>query len=233
MLEVRDLVVKYGDATVLRELSLDVRAGEIVGVLGRNGMGKTTLMRALSGLLRPSSGSVTFEGRDITNAPPHKRARGGIVLVAQGRGVFPELTVRENLKMGGISVRPDGQRDRFDDALRYFPLLGERMDQRAGTMSGGEQQMLVTGRALMAKPRLLLLDEPSDGIMPTLVKQLGGMLRQINEDEGLTTVIVEQNVPMVFSMAARCLLLEKGRIVAEGTPSELEGSQVLKENLAI
>jgi branched-chain amino acid transport system ATP-binding protein len=233
VLEGRELRAGYGDATVLRDLSVRVETSEILGVLGRNGMGKTTLMRTLVGLLRPSSGRVEFDGRDITRMRPHDRARAGIILVAQGRGVFPDLSVRENLDVGRISSGRAGTAGRLDEVLGYFPRLGERMDQKAGTMSGGEQQMLVTARALMAEPQVLLLDEPSDGIMPILVTQMADILKEVNRREGLTTVIVEQNVPMVFRMASRCLVIEKGAIVAEGTPDELAGSSVMKEHLAI
>jgi urea ABC transporter ATP-binding protein UrtE len=222
----------YGSITVLRGLSLSVTEGGIVGVLGRNGMGKTTLIRCIAGVIRPTSGTIWLDGEDITKLPPHERARRGIATVVQGRGIFPRLTVRENLEMGRIAgsrVR----RDRGDEVLGYFPILRQRLGQLAGTLSGGEQQMLAIGRALMTDPKVMLLDEPSEGIMPILVRQIGEIVQQINRDSDVTVIIVEQDVPMVFAMTNRCIILEKGRIVAQGTREEVSRSEVMKEYLAI
>ncbi len=231
-LEVKDVTAGYGSITVLRELSLRVEEGGILGVLGRNGMGKTTLIRCLAGLIIPTAGSILFHGRDITKLAPHERARLGVTTVVQGRGIFPQLTVRENLEMGRVaSGRP--KRSRLDEVLDYFPRLGERLGQIAGTLSGGEQQMLAIGRGRMTDPKMMLLDEPSDGIMPTLVQQIAVTLGEINRNEGMTIVIVEQNVPLVFKMANYCVVLEKGRLVAEGTREEVSQSEVLREYLAI
>ena len=231
-LGVENLSAGYGDATVLRNLSFAVAEGEILGVLGRNGMGKTTLIRCLAGLIRPSTGRITLHERDVTRMPPHERARLGITTVVQGRGIFPRLTVRENLEMGRIAGgrRP---RNRLEEVLGYFPLLRERFGQSAGTLSGGEQQMLAIGRGLMSDPKVMLLDEPSDGIMPVLVQQIGRIVQQINRQEGMTIVIVEQNVPLVFGLTDRCIILEKGRVVAEGTREQVSASEVMKEYLAI
>ncbi len=231
-LQAENLIAGYGDITVLRDVSLRVSAGEIVGILGRNGMGKTTLIRCLAGLIKPDAGSIVFEGQDVTALRPHEQARRGFTTIVQGRGVFPQLTVAENLEMGRIASGRGGQ-DRLGEVLSYFPRLQERMKQQAGTMSGGEQQMLAIGRGLMANPRLMLLDEPSDGIMPSLVTQIAEILVQINRRENMTIIIVEQNVPMVFRMSKRCLILEKGRIVAEGDPNELSSSNIMQEYLAI
>ena len=231
-LEVESIDAGYGAIGVLRGVSLTVGSAEVLGVLGRNGMGKTTLIRALAGLIVPTAGFIRFEGRDITRLEAHERARLGITTVVQGRGMFPKLTVRESLDMGRIAsgrVR----RDRTDEVLEYFPHLRDRLGQLAGTMSGGEQQMLAIGRGLMTDPRLMLLDEPSDGIMPTLVKQVAERLVQINRNEGMTIIIVEQNVPMVFAKAERCIILEKGRIVAGGTREEVSGSELMQQYLAI
>ncbi len=231
-LYVKDMTAGYGSITVLRELSLQVEEGGILGVLGRNGMGKTTLIRCLAGLIIPTAGSIFFRGRDITKLVPHERARLGITTVVQGRGIFPQLTVRENLEMGRIATgRP--KRSRLDEVLDYFPRLGERLGQAAGTLSGGEQQMLSIGRGLMTDPKMMLLDEPSDGIMPTLVQQIAMTLGEINRNEGVTIVIVEQNVPLVFKMADYCVVLEKGRFVAEGTREEVAQSEVVQDYLAI
>lgn len=231
-LEVSNVTAGYGKITVLRDITFSIQDGQIVGVLGRNGMGKTTLIRCLAGLIVPSSGTIGFGGTDITRLPPHERARRGITTVVQGRGVFPGLTVRENLDMGRIASN-HVKRSRYDEVLGYFPRLGERLEQAAGTMSGGEQQMLAIGRGLMTDPKLMLLDEPSDGIMPTLVQQIAQTLRLINQNEGTTILIVEQNVPMVLSMAERCIVLEKGRLVVDGSRDEVAESAVMKEYLAI
>ncbi|MBM0744004.1 ABC transporter ATP-binding protein [Phormidium sp. CLA17] len=231
-LQLNSVTTGYGSLTVLRQLSLQVSQGEILGVLGRNGMGKTTLIRCLSGLLPTQSGSIWFDGREITQLKPHRRAQLGITTVVQGRGIFSNLTVRENLEMGRIASGR-ARRDRQEEVLTYFERLGERLDQVAGTLSGGEQQMLAIGRGLMTEPKLMLLDEPSEGIMPILVKQIAQILQEINRREQMMIIIVEQNVPMVFSMATHCILLEKGQIVAEGVPADLAHSEVMTEYLAI
>lgn len=231
-LRAENLTAGYGDITVLRDVSLRAGAGEIVGIVGRNGMGKTTLIRCLAGLIKPNAGSIVFQEQDVTALQPHERARCGFTTIVQGRGVFPQMTVAENLEMGRIASGRGGQ-DRLGEVLSYFPRLQERMKQQAGTMSGGEQQMLAIGRGLMANPRLMLLDEPSDGIMPSLVAQIAEILVEINQRENMTIIIVEQNVPMVFRMSKHCLILEKGRIVAEGGPDELSSSNIMQEYLAI
>lgn len=231
-LEVENIDAGYGPIGVLRGVSLSVGQGEVVGVLGRNGMGKTTLIRALSGLVIPTAGTIRFEGRDITRFEPHKRARLGITTVVQGRGMFPKLTVLENLRMGRMASGRVN-RDRTEEVLDYFPRLHERLGQLAGTMSGGEQQMLAIGRGLMTDPRLMLLDEPSDGIMPTLVTQIAETLTRINRNEHMAIVLVEQNVPLVFAMAERCIILEKGQVVAGGTRDEVSGSELMQQYLAV
>ena len=231
-LRVEQLSAGYGSIGVLRDISFTVEKGEVLGVLGRNGMGKTTLIRALAGTIPPSQGSIFLEGEEISKLPDYQRARRGITTVVQGRGMFPKLTVRENLEMGRIAGGR-AKRNRRDEVLSYFPRLAERMNQLAGTMSGGEQQMLAIGRGLMTDPTVMLLDEPSDGIMPTLVRQIAETLAKINRAEGMTIIIVEQNVPMVFSMADRCIILEKGRIVAGGSKDEIAQSNLMKEYLAI
>jgi ABC-type branched-subunit amino acid transport system ATPase component len=232
ILEADDVSAGYGAITVLRGISVGITAGEILGVLGRNGMGKSTLIRCLSGLIRPGSGRIMFDGADITTLPAHERARRGMTTVIQGRGMFPKLSVRESLEMGRIASGRT-RRSRIDEVLDYFPRLRERLGQSAGTLSGGEQQMLAIARGLMTDPRLMLLDEPSDGIMPVLVSQIAEILLEIVRNEQMTLVIVEQNVPMLFRMTDRFVILEKGRIAAQGSREQIAASEVMKAYLAI
>jgi branched-chain amino acid transport system ATP-binding protein len=231
-MRVESLTAGYGSIIILRDISLQIHHGQILGVLGRNGMGKTTLIRCLSGLIPLTTGSIFLDGEDISRLPPHKRSRSGITTVVQGRGVFPDLTVRENLKMGRIASGAK-KRNRIDEVVGYFPVLSDRFNQKAGTLSGGEQQMLAIGRGLMTDPKLMLLDEPSEGIMPKLVRQISGILVEINRNERMSIIIVEQNVPMIFSMTDRCILIEKGQVVVEGNREELSRSKVMKQYLAI
>jgi ABC-type branched-subunit amino acid transport system ATPase component len=231
-LEVHDVTAGYGPITVLRHVSMQVASGEILGVLGRNGMGKSTLIRCLAGLIPLEAGRIVFDGRDVTALAAHERARLGMTTVVQGRGMFAKLTVRESLEMGRIASGR-ARRSRVDEVLDYFPRLRERLHQRAGTLSGGEQQMLAIGRGLMTDPTLMLLDEPSDGIMPVLVNQIADILVAINRNEQMTLVVVEQNVPMLFRMTDRFIILEKGQIVAAGSREQIAASEVMKEYLAI
>jgi ABC-type branched-subunit amino acid transport system ATPase component len=231
-LSVENLHSGYGDIKVIRGVSFRLADDQILGVLGRNGMGKSTLIRSLAGLLPAREGTIRLHDEDITRLRPHERARRGITTVVQGRGIFPRLSVRENLEMGRIAGG-GRKRSRLDQVIAYFPRLGERLEQPAGTMSGGEQQMLAIGRGLMTCPTLMLLDEPSDGIMPVLVQQIASVLVQINRNERMAIVIVEQNVPMVFAMTDRCIIIEKGRIVAEGSRGDVSRSEVMREYLAI
>jgi ABC-type branched-subunit amino acid transport system ATPase component len=228
---VEDIHSGYGDIKVLQGISISIGQGEILGVLGRNGMGKTTLIRCLAGLLPLWRGTIMFDGEDITRVAAHERARRRLTTIVQGRGIFPRLTVRENLEMGRVAG--GNKPSRLDEVVGYFPRLGERLHQAAGTLSGGEQQMLAVGRALMTHPRLMLLDEPSDGIMPILVRQIADVLIQINRKEKMAIIVVEQNVPMVFAITDRCVIIEKGRIVAQGTRDEVSKSDVMREYLAI
>jgi ABC-type branched-subunit amino acid transport system ATPase component len=232
-----DLVVDkvtagYGAITVLRDVSISVVDGEILGVLGRNGMGKTTLIRCLAGLLPVRCGAIRLGGQDITRLSAHERARRGMTTIIQGRGIFPRLTVWENLEMGRIAGGGH-KSSRLTEVFEYFPRLAERRCQQAGTLSGGEQQMLAIGRGLMTLPKLILLDEPSDGVMPVLVRQIAEIMVRINREEGITMIIVEQNVPMVFSMTDHFAIIEKGRVVAEGSRDAVANSEVMKEYLAI
>lgn len=233
MLQVTDVIAGYGRGVVLRELSLSVDDGEVLGVLGRNGMGKSTLIRVLAGLLRIKSGRLEVGGANLTRAPAHIRSRHGIAVVPQGRGVFSDLSVNENLQLGRLAAGKRTREGRLREVLDYFPRLAERPRQRAGTLSGGEQQMLAIARAMMAEPRILLLDEPSDGIMPVLVQQIADNIKEINLKEGLTTVVVEQNVPMISRMSSRCLILESGRIVANGSVEQLTAAGEVERHLGV
>jgi ABC-type branched-subunit amino acid transport system ATPase component len=232
MLRAEGIHTGYAGIKVLQGVSINLGYGEILGVLGRNGMGKSTLIRCLAGLLPVWLGAIGLDGKDITRLSAFERARRGLTTIVQGRGIFPRLTVYENLEMGRIAGG-GGKLSRLDEVIGYFPHLGERLGQAAGTLSGGEQQMLAIGRGLMTHPRLMLLDEPSDGIMPILVKQIAKILVQINKNERMAIVVVDQNVPMVFTMTDHCVIIEKGRIVAEGTREEVSQSEVMREYLAI
>ena len=231
-LEAIGVTAGYGDITVLRDVTARIDTGQVLGVLGRNGMGKTTLIRTLAGLIRPVTGQVRLNGHDVTGLPSHERARAGLTTVVQGRGIFPRLSVREHLTMGRVAGG-GRKRSRIDEVLGYFPRLGERLEQAAGTLSGGEQQMLAIATGLMTDPKVMLLDEPSDGIMPTLVQQIGERLREINQREGMTIVIVEQNVPMVFAMADYCVVMENGVVVAEGPGDQVASSEAVSQYLTL
>ena len=232
-LELRNVDAGYGSIVVLRGLSFSVPDGSVLGVLGRNGMGKSTLIRTIAGLNMARTGSIHYEGRELTREPAHIRARLGMTTVVQGRGMFPQMTVRENLQMGRIASGRSHMGDRLETVFGYFPRLRERLEQAAGTLSGGEQQMLAIGRGLMTNPTLILLDEPSDGIMPALVQQITETLVEINRAEGMSIVVVEQNVPMIRALASMCIVLEKGRIVAEGRTEEIVDSEAMREHLAL
>jgi branched-chain amino acid transport system ATP-binding protein len=221
MLEIHNLQVAYGPVMALHSLSLSVRAGEIVTILGANGAGKSTTLMAISGLVRPRSGTVHFEGRRLDTMKSHEVVRLGITQAPEGRRVFGPLTVEENLFLGAFTGKDrDAMTRRLTWVYELFPRLAERSGQMAGTLSGGEQQMLAIGRALMAEPRLLLLDEPSLGLAPLLVKSIFHTIRSIN-DAGVTVILVEQNARAALKLADRAYVLEVGRLVLEGTSGEL------------
>jgi branched-chain amino acid transport system ATP-binding protein len=220
LLQVTDLRVNYGQIEALKGVSLHVKIGEIVAILGANGAGKTTLMRTLSGLLTPRSGTIMFEGTDITRLGADKIVRHGIAQSPEGRRVFGTLTVMENLRLGAFTRPANEIQESLDFVLDMFPRLRDRRSQLAGTMSGGEQQMLAIGRALMAKPRLLLLDEPSLGLAPIIFQGIFRTLREI-ADSGVTILIVEQNARSVLKLADRGYVLEVGRFVLEDTAKAL------------
>jgi len=229
MLELTAVRAGYGTFQALFDVSLDVRAGEAVGVIGPNGAGKTTLMRVISGLIRPTAGALTMEGVDLLATPPHRIVELGIAHVPESRRLFPRMTVEDNLRMGGfmLAARPKF-RQRLDVVYELFPRLRERRRQLAGSMSGGEQQMCAIGRALMSEPKLLLLDEPSAGLAPIVVDQLFELLRRIRAG-GVTVLIVEQNVQQVLRVVERAYVLKAGSIRAAGSAAELSDSATIRE----
>jgi len=221
MLAIRDLDLFYGDAQALDRVSLEVQAGEIVAIVGSNGAGKTSLIRAIAGMLRPRAGSIAFEGREIAGEPAHLICDLGIGQVPEGRQIFPTMTVAENLEMGAVIPRARaGAKAAMERVMALFPRLAERRRQSAGTLSGGEQQMLAIGRCLMGAPRLILFDEPSLGLAPVVVEEMFRVIRRLN-GEGLTIVLVEQNVAQSLALAHRGYVLETGRIVLAGTGAVL------------
>ncbi len=229
LLEVTDLEAGYGEVTVLRGLSMTVAAGEIVAVLGANGVGKSTLNNTLSALVRPTRGRIRFDGTDLTRASAAAVVSAGLIQVPEGRRVFPDLSVRENLLLGSYR-RGRAQRDRNVERIcTVFPRLRERFGQAAGTLSGGEQQMLAIGRGLMAEPRLLILDEPSLGLSPLLVEEMFALIGSINAD-GLSILLVEQNVAQTLDIAHRAYVLEQGRFVMAGPSAELADDPGLRRS---
>jgi branched-chain amino acid transport system ATP-binding protein len=221
MLRVDDLDVFYGDAQALDAVSLDIAEGAIVAIVGANGAGKTSLIRTIAGMHRPARGRVAFHGVDIAGWPSHRVCELGIGQVAEGRQIFPTLSVAENLAMGAMLKRARAQRGKnLERVFALFPTLAERRAQLAGTLSGGEQQMLAIGRCLMGEPELVMFDEPSLGLAPTVVQVVLATIRDLNRD-GLTCVLVEQNVAVSLRLASRAYVLENGRIVLSGTGEEL------------
>ena len=228
MLRVHDIHTYYGDSYVLQGISLEVRAGTAVALLGRNGMGKTTLIRSIIGFVRPRRGRVAFAGRDITALPSHLIAHLGIGLVPQGRRIFPSLTVIEHLTVAARNRPANGAQAWTPERIfAIYPRLRERQGHRGGLLSGGEQQMLAIARALTTHPRLLLMDEPSEGLAPLLVKELGVSIRRLRA-AGLSILLVEQNLPLALSVADEAYVLSKGRVVYHGTPAALSDDAAVK-----
>ena len=219
LLEVTDVAVHYGKIAALKDVTLSVDEGEIVALIGANGAGKTTTLKTISGLRPLSAGKIVFEGRDISRMPGHKRVTAGIGQAPEGRGVFPGMTVQENLLMGAYARKGNVGKE-LDEVYELFPRLAERRGQSGGTMSGGEQQMVAIGRALMAKPRVLLLDEPSMGLAPILVQQIFDIIAEINS-RGTTVLLVEQNAQQALQLAHRAYVLETGRVVKGAPAAEL------------
>jgi branched-chain amino acid transport system ATP-binding protein len=229
MLELKSIDAGYGTFQALFGVSLDVKAGEAVGVIGPNGAGKTTLMRVISGLIRPRAGSISMEGTDILKTPEHRIVSLGIAHVPENRRLFPRLTVEDNLKMGAFMPEARGRfAERLEFVFDLFPRMKERRHQMAGTMSGGEQQMCAIGRALMSDPKLLLLDEPSAGLAPVVVQQVFELVKRIRSG-GLTVLIVEQNVQQVLKVVDRAYLLEAGSIRASGTSEQMLANDSIRQ----
>jgi branched-chain amino acid transport system ATP-binding protein len=229
MLSVQNLSVAYGDFQVLWDVSLEVRAGELVALLGPNGAGKSTLLNSVSGLVRPAQGRIEFDGRRVDELPAHQRVELGLAHVLERRRLFPYLTVRQNLLLGGY--HPGARRHRAASLTwveTLFPRLRERQGQLAHTLSGGEQQMVAIGRGLMARPRFLLVDEPTLGLAPRVVAEILDVLRRINREEGITVLFIEQNVELALSVAARGYILESGRLLLEGAAPALLASPEIR-----
>ena len=229
LLKIEDLHTNYGAIHALKGISLEVNEGEIVCLIGSNGAGKTTLVNSIVGIVKSSSGQITFDGKDITHVPAHAMTKAGIGISPEGREVFPELTVEENLRIGAFIVKDQNQiKKSYERVYALFPRLKERTTQLAGTLSGGEQQMLAVGRALMSRPKLLLLDEPSLGLAPLVVQDIFSIIREINK-QGVTVLLVEQNVNMALKIADLAYVLETGTITMSGTGAELLADQRVKE----
>lgn len=229
MITVKNLSAGYGLVNVLRDVSLDIAGGEIVAVLGSNGVGKTTLNNTLSGLIKPKSGEIIFEGSSLVGASPETIVDLGLIHVPEGRKLFPNLSVRDNLELGSYRRGKSERAANLDDVLDTFPKLRDRINQIAGTLSGGEQQMVAIGRGLMSSPKLLILDEPSLGLSPLLVEQMFELIKRIN-DKGLTILLVEQNVIQSLAIADRAYVIEEGRIAISGSAAELRDNAELKKS---
>ncbi|MEX2048339.1 MAG: ABC transporter ATP-binding protein [Gemmatimonadota bacterium] len=228
LLELDDLEARYGPVQALRGVSLTVGEGEVVAVLGANGAGKTTTLRAISGTVT-RSGTVELDGKQLRGGP-EAAARSGIAHVPEGRGTFVELTVTENLRLGAYARRDRKVKEDIARVSEYFPWMSERGGQRAGTLSGGEQQMLALARALMSRPRLLLLDEPSFGLAPLVVREFFRIVRELNEEEGLTVLVVEQDARIALQSSSRAYVLEVGRVALTGTSEQLQGDESIRRS---
>ena len=235
MLQVDGIDVYYGDVQVLKKISLDVHEKELVAVIGANGAGKTTLIKTISSLLKPRNGSITFEGKRISDMEAHKVVTEGIVQVPEGRLLFPDMTVQENLEMGGFQVKnKEILAQRMGSVYEMFPILQERRKQLAGTLSGGEQQMLAIGRGMVAAPRLMMFDEPSLGLAPKLVQSIFELVVRINKELGITVLLVEQNVQHSCQISDRAFVIENGEVVLKGTGHEmLENDHVRRAYLGL
>lgn len=232
ILSLSNVDVSYGRTPILREISLEIEEGSVVSLIGRNGVGKTTLIKTIVGLLSPNFGEVNYRGDPITDKPANERARLGIGYVPQGRGVFPRMTVRDNLRMGE-RVNEVHHNPAYEKVFQYFPILQERTSQKAGTLSGGEQQMLVIGRALIGNPELVLLDEPSEGLQPSIVQEISETVREINDELGTTIFFAEQHLDFTINTSQYCYVMEKGSIVNQLPADEIEESEVVQRYITM
>lgn len=229
LLELENIHSFYGHIHALHGITLHVEQGEIVTLIGANGAGKSTTLRTISGLIRPRLGSVRLKGKDITNLPPHEIVALGVGHVPEGRGIFPRLTVRENLEMGAYTITDNHEiNQRMEKVFEIFPRLRERYSQKGGTLSGGEQQMLATARGLMLKPQILLMDEPSMGLAPVLVEAIFRIILDLNRNEGTTILLVEQNALMALSIAHRGYVLQTGQITLDDTAENLRNNEMVR-----
>jgi branched-chain amino acid transport system ATP-binding protein len=232
MLEVSELAAGYGRIPILGGVSFSVARGEFVGILGHNGMGKTTLLRALMGYISATAGRVVLENADITRAEPYRRARAGMGYVPQGRDIFPGLSVRDNLRMGAVG-RPKDEDAAIGSALETFPRLKPLIDRPGGALSGGEQQLLAIARCLAGNPRLILLDEPTEGIQPSIIDEIAETLLDLRSKGGLTMILVEQNLDFIAALSERVLIIQKGVIVHSAEPGELHGHGLINEFIGV
>lgn len=232
MLAVGKLTSAYGSAQILNGVDLTVGKGEVVALLGRNGVGKTTLLKTIMGIVRPTGGEIRLEGRAISAMQTHEIAKAGIGYVPQGRGIFDKLTVEENLKMG-LRANPSASATLPDFIFERFPILDERRQQIAGTMSGGQKQQLAISRALCGAPNILLLDEPSEGIQPNIVQDIGAFVRELAKTRAISVLLVEQNLGLVKSAADRVAIMVKGEVIHNGTPDELDDEKLLQRHLSV
>ncbi|MGI3171139.1 ABC transporter ATP-binding protein [Pseudooceanicola sp. C21-150M6] len=230
MLRIEGLTAGYGFGPVLRDVSLDVAEGERLVIAGRNASGKSTLIKSIVGLLPEVTGQMELDGKSLLGLPAHRRARRGVAYVPQGRGIFPELSVRENLEIG---TRAGTSGTIPAEVFDYFPILRDRIDQPGGTMSGGEQQQLAIARALCGRPRLLLMDEPSDGIQPSVLEMLGALIPRIVAERRLALILVEQNLDFALSIAGRCIVMDRGEVIHRGATEDLANPETAARFLAI
>jgi urea transport system ATP-binding protein len=230
MLQIQQLSVSYGETAIVRGVNLDVGKGEVVCLMGRNGVGKTTLLKSAMGLLRPRSGRVVFNGQDLTRSAPEVHARAGIGYVPQGREIFPHLTVLENLKVG-LLINPERPRTVPERIFQYFPMLKTMLNRKGGVLSGGQQQQLAIARALVTNPRLLILDEPTEGIQPSIISLIGQILETLKREGRVAVLLVEQYFEFALKLADHCYIMEKGAIVMSGKASEMD-KEAIKPYLA-
>jgi branched-chain amino acid transport system ATP-binding protein len=232
MLNVQGLCTGYGRIPILNGVNFAVEVGEFIGILGHNGMGKTTLLKALMGFLPATAGTVRFDGHDVTTAEPYQRARLGLGYVPQGREIFPGLTVYDNLRMG-CTKETGGEQETIEEVLEEFPRLKPLLDRSGGALSGGEQQLLALARCLCGKPRLILLDEPTEGIQPSIIDEIVEVLQRLRDNSGLTMILVEQNLDFIAALSRRILIIQKGTITRELPPDDLADASLVGEFIGI